>query len=113
MRHTGCFVGNICGGDLINYTVVGGKEKTFYKIPAMGIKDFFSNPLRSFYFLWIPKSFVNSKTQAEFHSLIEPSRSMSHTEALTRLVPGRTAVCCYKGQLRNQWVTLHSILLDK
>lgn len=36
-------MGNICGGDLINYTVVGGKEKTFYKIPAMGIKDFFKS----------------------------------------------------------------------
>jgi hypothetical protein len=33
-------VGNICGEDLINYTVVMRKEKTFYKIPVMGIKDF-------------------------------------------------------------------------
>lgn len=40
------------------------------------------------------------------HTLIEPSRSMSHTDALASLRYGETAVCCYKEQPRNKLVTL-------
>lgn len=43
------------------------------------------------------------------YTLIEPSRSMSHTDALASLRYGGTAVCCYKEQPRNKLVTLPPI----
>lgn len=43
------------------------------------------------------------------HTIIEPSRSMSHTDALASLRHGGTAVCCYKEQPKNKLVTLPPI----
>lgn len=42
------------------------------------------------------------------HTLTEPSRSMSHIDALASLRYGETAGCCYKEQPRNKLVTLPS-----